>query len=900
MGFGALTKLTDERGSSFLLGDAQDRVLEHMATTQSQHALVGKAMERVLEEERHMAIPNSLHEEIQPGILKSSLRGSARAGVNTHMHDPHAARVRQTLLDQHHEPPAAEIRRISEEEAQIREQNKAAAAVTATDVSAAESSELGEYEHDIEVVPTTPASTSKSLQEHKYFTATGDSAVSTPGGLDSPRMALGAWVNLDNLDEGMKTIVSNKASGCEAHDSQYGFALFINGWGTADHHLYLEYGNARSGCHKISAPGYTFAANTWVHVGALLEHDSTSLFINGALVAEVSHSKSNAGTGEKPPHEINPGPFTVGMYDLTQYPFNGKIAHLAFVSLPSELTDDLNVHSLMASLMKEPLVSQHAMEQIPGLVAYFPLDDDHQHKTGAHANSYSNGKEAQIGKGLYRFGSSLVGGVGKEVFGLKVPLNDGLQARPLPSQGEIALSIKNGAIRAEKIKYATKELWASYKKYAWGYDELKPLGMHGTDNWGGMGVTLVDSLDTLWILGLKDEFNDARDWVTRHMTYKKASTVSVFETTIRVLGGLLAAYDFSGDAIFLSKARELGDMLSPAFSTSSGIATGQVDLHTGHTNNGWSGGSAILSEFGSLQLEFRNLAKYAKSQKYEDMSMRGLRFMYSRYPRNGLLGVKIDIASGKPTDNTITLGALGDSFYEYLLKVWIQGGKKESWLREMYDQSMNGVMDLLLASSSPGNLVFVADWNGRSQHRKMDHLVCFLPGILALGAHTDPLGADSERAKRDIAVAKSLMYTCHEMYHSTKSGIAAEFYEFPKGKGIQVSPQAPFYILRPETAESLFVLGQLTGDPIYREWSWQIWQAIEEHCKLPHGYGALRNVNAPEKGCDDRMESFFLGETIKYLYLTQNPEKIIDLDEYVFNTEAHPTRIFKDHRPVQP
>ena len=115
---------------------------------------------------------------------------------------------------------------------------------------------------------------------------------------------------------------------------------------------------------------------------------------------------------------------------------------------------------------------------------------------------------------------------------------------------------------------------------------------------------------------------------------------------------------------------------------------------------------------------------------------------------------------------------------------------------------------------------------------------------------------------------------------------------------MKVGSTAPFYILRPETAESLFILNQLTGDPIYREWAWEIWQAIDKHCKAPYGYGALRDVRVPRQGIDDRMESFFTAETVKYLWLAQNPEKPVDLDQYVFNTEAHPTKIFTDHKPV--
>lgn len=166
-------------------------------------------------------------------------------------------------------------------------------------------------------------------------------------------------------------------------------------------------------------------------------------------------------------------------------------------------------------------------------------------------------------------------------------------------------------------------------------------------------------------------------------------------------------------------------------------------------------------------------------------------------------------------------------------------------------------------------------------------MVCFLPGTMALGAYTDPLGFKSARAQQHLSVAKALMYTCYEMYHRMASGISAEFVEFPEGQDFTVT-SAPFYILRPETAESLFVLNQLTGDPIYREWAWEIFKAIDSNCKAGSAYGALRlyhfpllssilfyhsslirDVTVKGSGVDDRMESFFLAETLKYLYLAQ-------------------------------
>jgi Glycosyl hydrolase family 47 len=176
---------------------------------------------------------------------------------------------------------------------------------------------------------------------------------------------------------------------------------------------------------------------------------------------------------------------------------------------------------------------------------------------------------------------------------------------------------------------------------------------------------------------------------------------------------------------------------------------------------------------------------------------------------------------------------------------------------------------------------------------KMDHLVCFMGGSLALGAYTDPLGLQSTRAQRDLKTARALTYTCYQMYARMKTGIAPEFVQFHAGNDFSIGRGAPHYLLRPETVESFFILNQLTGDPIYREWGWEVFQSIEKYCKTAIAYGALSNVQDTEQQPRDKMESFFLAETIKYLYLLQDPDTEIDvLNKHVFNTEAHPLRIF--------
>ena len=95
------------------------------------------------------------------------------------------------------------------------------------------------------------------------------------------------------------------------------------------------------------------------------------------------------------------------------------------------------------------------------------------------------------------------------------------------------------------------------------------------------------------------------------------------------------------------------------------------------------------------------------------------------------------------------------------------------------------------------------------------------------------------------------------------------------------------YILRPETVESLYVMYAKTRNPVFREWGWQIWSTIKKRCKGRYGFADLHNVMHADSDLDDRGETFFYSETLKYLYLLFSEDGPSYLDEYIFNTEAH-------------
>ncbi|RCV35287.1 hypothetical protein SEVIR_7G240300v4 [Setaria viridis] len=455
--------------------------------------------------------------------------------------------------------------------------------------------------------------------------------------------------------------------------------------------------------------------------------------------------------------------------------------------------------------------------------------------------------------------------------------------------------------RREKVKEAMLHAWNSYVKYAWGMDELQPQSKNGINSFGGLGATLVDSLDTLYIMGLKDEFQKARDWVAESLDFDKDYDASVFETTIRVVGGLLSAYDLSGDKVFLDKAKDITDRLLPAWDTTSGIPYNRINLAHGRAHNpGWTNGDSILADSGTEQLEFIALSQRTGDPKYQQKAENVVRQLQKIYPSDGLLPIYINPHSGTASYSTITFGAMGDSFYEYLLKVWIQGNKTEhvKHYRQMWETSMEGLVSLT-KKTTPSNYYYICEKNGGSLSDKMDELACFAPGMLALGAS----GYESpEKSEEIMNLAKELARTCYNFYQTTPTKLAGENYFFHSGQDMSVGTS--WNILRPETVESLMYLWRLTGNKTYQDWGWNIFQAFEKNSRIESGYVGLRDVNTGEK--DNMMQSFFLAETLKYLYLLFSPPSVISFDEWVFNTEAHPLRIVPIHdnkgigTPVRP
>eukprot|EP00037_Helgoeca_nana_P001424 m.26783 g.26783 ORF g.26783 m.26783 type:complete len:605 (-) comp11841_c0_seq1:100-1914(-) len=448
------------------------------------------------------------------------------------------------------------------------------------------------------------------------------------------------------------------------------------------------------------------------------------------------------------------------------------------------------------------------------------------------------------------------------------------------------------------IKKMMKVAWDGYHDHAWGYNELDPAKdtFHLNTLFGSnSGATIIDALDTLYLMDMTDELADAREWVDTKLNMDIDKTGSVFELTIRYLGGFLSAYALTKDELYLQKAEDIGSRLVKAFDTSSGIPNALVNLHTGHGEKfGWVRcNCAILSEMGTMQLEFDYLSVITKDPKYVQAVTKAMDLVLKQPRKNGMFPNFVDMNTGSLQSSDYRLGAMGDSFYEYLVKYWRYQGGLDTWNegRALFDDVYKHVKTHLIKEED-GHM-FIGDLAGGGFQARMDHLACFLGGTLMM-ASQGAKDAESQTFYTEIAVG--LTDTCHHAYNRTATGLGPDIMSWGHGHDGRGSGGSQFYWLRPETVESYFYLWRYTKDEKYRDWAWAAVKSIEKHCRCGSGYCGLNDVNrdgTSGTNWHSTQESFFLAETLKYLYLTFSPDEKLPLEDWVFNTEAHPLPVQK-------
>ncbi|KAK8197589.1 family 47 glycosyl hydrolase [Phyllosticta capitalensis] len=514
--------------------------------------------------------------------------------------------------------------------------------------------------------------------------------------------------------------------------------------------------------------------------------------------------------------------------------------------------------------------------------------------------------------------------------------------------------------RRERVRDAFKISWEAYEKYAWGFDEFHPKSKKGRQMVpGGMGWIIVDALDTLILMNLTTQLAHAREWVSLSLDYEKDHDVNTFETTIRMLGGLLSAHYLStefphyapitipegsgAEDLYLEKAIDLADRLLGAYESNTGVPYASINLKTkkGIKSHADAGASST-AEATSLQLEMKYVAKLTGEAHYWEKAENIMKVVDDAGAEDGLVPIFFQPDTGRFQGSNIRLGSRGDSYYEYLIKQYLQTRKEEPIYHEMWEESMGGIKRHLLTYSSPSNLTVLAERPSGligELSPKMDHLVCFMPGTIALAVTGGKTLAEarqspswSQKDEEDMALARELTKTCWGMYKVTATGLAPEIAYFniwdpPRNpvswrdavpapsadlsddpdaswrQDYDIKPADRHNLQRPETVESLFYMWRITRDEMYREWGWQMFEAFVRHTLLDptttdepnsgEGFTSLDNVMVVPPRMRDNMESFWLAETLKYFYLLFGPDDVLPLDEVVLNTEAHPFPSFE-------
>ncbi|PSK44203.1 Mannosyl-oligosaccharide 1,2-alpha-mannosidase IC [Elsinoe australis] len=479
--------------------------------------------------------------------------------------------------------------------------------------------------------------------------------------------------------------------------------------------------------------------------------------------------------------------------------------------------------------------------------------------------------------------------------------------------------------------------WNAYHERAWGKAELAPVAGVPKDTYGGWAATIVDSLDTLLIMDLKAEYEEAVEFALK-IDFKAMpeGVVSSFEATIRYLGGFLSAYDLSGDHRLLLKAIEVADLIYKAFDTPNRMPVHAIDFAVIRSNQPQlASEESSIAGLGSLALEFLRLTQLTGDRRWYDAPRRVMEVFSAAQNKTRLPGMwpakPINARTGNLWNGTglFHMGGDSDSHYEYLLKTHILIGGS-SFYEGMYRQATDTIVQNILYRPMlpnnpdvllPGQISF--DQNDTLQHMyRVDHLACFTGGMLALGGKVT--NNDSH-----IELGRKVTEGCVEMYSHSPLGIMPdEAFVLPCDKcalssdancctfdrdlwlaeclgrtkggerlgcesrqisGI-ISVQNAEFKLRPEALESIFYMYRITGDKTMPDMAWEMFERIKEHTWTEYASAAIMNVMDLEAPKKDEMESYWFAETLKYLYLIFSEEDLISLDEWVFNTEAHPFR----------
>ncbi len=425
---------------------------------------------------------------------------------------------------------------------------------------------------------------------------------------------------------------------------------------------------------------------------------------------------------------------------------------------------------------------------------------------------------------------------------------------------------------AEEVKQEFIRTWDAYKTYAWGHDVLLPLSKGNLDWYEeSLHISPIDAYSTMKVMGLDEEAAEVEAYVIDSISWDKDLFVKTFEVNIRIMGGLLAMYEYTNDLKILDKAEDFGKRMLKAFDSPTGIPYYWVNLKTGEAK----GAKINLAEAASYMFELGILSYYTKNPVYYQAAKKASQAIWERRSELNLVADLIDVETGEWLSDNSHICAGADSYYEYLYKSMLLFGDPDSKI--MWKESIAAI-NTYVAEESDTSLwygrvnMYTGErdckdpYSGDQFARRVTLYDAFFQSILALDG--------------DLYRAEKTQKTWDWLWN--KYGLEPMIYDYKAD-----SVTFPVYDLNPEIIESAYYLNHITGKKEFYDMVVQYWEDIKTYCKTEVAFSSVEDVRTMEK--KDYMPTFFLAETLKYLYLTFIEETgDFNLDDYVFNTEAHP------------
>ncbi|OQD78372.1 hypothetical protein PENDEC_c001G01952 [Penicillium decumbens] len=483
------------------------------------------------------------------------------------------------------------------------------------------------------------------------------------------------------------------------------------------------------------------------------------------------------------------------------------------------------------------------------------------------------------------------------------------------AQTEAVLGQSQSQQKADAVKEAFQHAWNGYIRYAFPHDELHPVSNGYGDSRNGWGASAVDALSTAIMMGNQDAVNTILDHISKIDYSQTSEQVSLFETTIRYLAGMLSGYDLltgpashlinSKDKVdnLLTQSKNLADVLKFAFDTGSGVPYNNLNITSKGNDGSTTTGLAVT---GTLALEWTRLSDLLGDDSYGKLSQKAESYLLNPQPSSGepfpgLVGSNIYISNGEFANGAVSWNGGDDSFYEYLIKMYVYDPKRFETYKDRWVLAAESTIKHLQSHPQPRpELTFLSSYNNGNYDLSSQHLTCFDGGSFLLGG--------SVLGRQDfIDFGLDLVHGCEATYNQTLTGIGPDSWgwdpekvpvnqrDFYERAGFYIN--SGYYVLRPEVVESFYYAYRITGSEVYRDWVWNAFVAINATTRTDSGFAAITNVNAKDGGSkDDNQESFLFAEVMKYCYLVhaEDAEWQVqkgDKNTFVFNTEAHPMRV---------